>query len=252
MFFIKWCLISAVTILIPQIAIDSEKYGRIVSAPLNIVKYNVLTEHGPDLYGTEPWTFYLFNGILNFNGAFILATLVLPLQFLVRAFIPIKESSKRFLPVYVVHLALHLWLLVFGLQPHKEERFLFPIYPLLCLAAASSLDCIQKLYFFACVREKIRHYLDHSQWISVIVLGIFGTLSLSRVLAIYHNYHAPMDVWMHVAHLPQMQNNIDMHEKPFSVCVGKEWYRYPSSFFLPGNNWDMKFIRSEFKGNYRI
>ena len=245
----KWCLISAVTILIPQIAIDSDKYGRVVSAPLNIVKYNVLTDHGPDLYGTEPWTFYLLNGALNFNGAFALALLVVPSHLIVRALIPLQESSKKFLPIWMVHLALHMWLLVFGLQPHKEERFLFPIYPLLCLAAASTLDCLQKLYFFLFVREKIRHYLDHSQWISVVVLGIFGALSLSRVLAIYHNYHAPMDVWMHVAHLPQMENRMDMYEKPFSVCVGKEWHRYPSSFFLPGNNWDLKYIRSEFTGN---
>merc|ERR1719350_1032334 len=39
-----------------------------------------------------------------------------------------------------------------------------------------------------------------------------------------------------------------MYEKPFAVCVGKEWHRYPSSFFLPNNNWDLKYIRSEFTG----
>lgn len=29
---------------------------------------------------------------------------------------------------------------VFIVQPHKEERFLFPIYPLLCLSAAIALQ----------------------------------------------------------------------------------------------------------------
>ena len=79
-FFIKWSVISAVIILALQIPVDSLFYGKLVIAPLNIVKYNVLSDHGPDLYGTEPWTYYLFNGLLNFNVAFILALLVWPLQ----------------------------------------------------------------------------------------------------------------------------------------------------------------------------
>ncbi len=33
-----------------------------------------------------------------------------------------------------------------------------------------------------------------------------------------------------------------------NVCVGKEWYRFPSSFFLPTPKWKLRFIRSEFKG----
>jgi hypothetical protein len=33
-----------------------------------------------------------------------------------------------------------------------------------------------------------------------------------------------------------------------NVCVGKEWHRFPSSFFLPNNNWNLKFIKSEFNG----
>ena len=73
-------MISAVIILALQIPVDSLFYGKLVIAPLNIVKYNVLSDHGPDLYGTEPWTYYLFNGLLNFNVAFILALLVWPLQ----------------------------------------------------------------------------------------------------------------------------------------------------------------------------
>ena len=29
--------------------------------------------------------------------------------------------------------------------------------------------------------------------------------------------------------------------------MGKEWYRFPSHFFLP-ENWQVKFVKSEFKG----
>ena len=37
-------------------------------------------------------------------------------------------------------------------------------------------------------------------------------------------------------------------EDKANVCMGKEWYRFPSNFFLPSNNWNVKFIKSEFKG----
>ena len=33
-----------------------------------------------------------------------------------------------------------------------------------------------------------------------------------------------------------------------SICIGKEWYRFPSHFFLPSQNWRVKFVKSEFRG----
>lgn len=65
--FLQWSVISAVVILGPMIAIDSSYYGTLVLAPWNIIKYNVLGGAGPELYGTEPFSFYLMNGFLNFN-----------------------------------------------------------------------------------------------------------------------------------------------------------------------------------------
>lgn len=57
-----------------MVKIDSDTYGRVVIAPLNIVLYNVFSSsRGPDLYGTEPWHFYFVNGFLNFNFVFPLA-----------------------------------------------------------------------------------------------------------------------------------------------------------------------------------
>jgi len=77
--FFHWFLVALILFLVPVVVIDSYYYGKLVVAPLNIVLYNVFTPHGPDLYGTEPWYFYLINGFLNFNVAFALALLVLPL-----------------------------------------------------------------------------------------------------------------------------------------------------------------------------
>lgn len=41
-------------------------------------------------------------------------------------------------------------------------------------------------------------------------------------------------------------NSVD---KYINVCYGKEWYRYPSSFFLPDSKrYRMRFIKSDFTG----
>lgn len=62
-----------------MIAIDSYHFGKIVVAPLNIVFYNVFSTNGPDLYGTEPAYFYLFNLFLNFNLVLLFALVAGPL-----------------------------------------------------------------------------------------------------------------------------------------------------------------------------
>lgn len=69
--FIKWVIISGTVVLVPMIWIDSMYYGKLVIAPLNIVLYNVFTHHGPNIYGTEPFSYYIYNGFLNFNFVFI-------------------------------------------------------------------------------------------------------------------------------------------------------------------------------------
>lgn len=33
-----------------------------------------------------------------------------------------------------------------------------------------------------------------------------------------------------------------------NICVGKEWYRFPSNFFLPSSRFSLSFIQSNFTG----
>jgi len=73
--FMKWVIISAVVIAIPMVWVDSLYFGKLVIAPLNIIFYNVFTSHGPNLYGTEPFSYYIINGFLNFNFVFLGALL---------------------------------------------------------------------------------------------------------------------------------------------------------------------------------
>ena len=51
-------------------------------------------------------------------------------------------------------------------------------------------------------------------------------------------YHAPLDIYVE---LNKIAADPKIHtlstDKQVNVCVGKEWYRFPSSFFLPGPKW---------------
>ncbi|KAF3928545.1 hypothetical protein ABW21_db0206188 [Orbilia brochopaga] len=55
--------------------IDSLAYRKLVFVPFNIILYNVFggEGRGPDLYGTEPWWYYLANLSLNFNVMLVAA-----------------------------------------------------------------------------------------------------------------------------------------------------------------------------------
>lgn len=60
-------------------------------------------------------------------------------------------------------------------------------------------------------------------------------------------YSAPMDIYkeFHSAHIRTIVQPI---YSDVNVCVGKEWYRFPSSFYLPSPKWKLRFIKSGFKG----
>jgi len=248
--FLTWSLISAFTILGPQLAIDSYFYDRPVFAALNIVWYNVFTSHGPDLYGTEPASFYLLNGLLNFNLVFPAALAVLPVQAVARRLLAPEGGGQPgiFLPDWLSQAPLHLWLAVFWAQPHKEERFLFPVYPLVCLAGAMVIDSCQKLCYFLFVRVKSRHFLQHTRWLGLLAVTASALLSLARMAALYQGYHGVTDTWMAVNQLPEGGAVLADTRGRTTVCVGKEWHRFPSSFFLPTPDFRVAFLQSDFKG----
>lgn len=90
------------------------------------------------------------------------------------------------------------------------------------------------------------HYLDCSLFIMVATIIISSLLGVSRIFALYRNYHAPLDLMMELNRFPA-EGKIPP-DTMVNVCFGKEWYRYPSSFFLPNSNWNVRFVQSEFKG----
>ncbi|EDX14372.1 alpha-1,2-mannosyltransferase ALG9 [Drosophila simulans] len=248
--FVQWTLISGATVAIPMIAIDTSYFGKLTFAPLNIVWYNVFTSHGPNIFGTEPLSYYIINGFLNFNIIWLLA-LQLPIMLVMDYLIvPAKSKSTLNFPHYISLAPLYLWLLVFFAQPHKEERFLFPIYPLISLCGAITVDVYQRIFFrMKSVIFKIKagvHYLDHSMFIAILVMVTSTLLGLSRVFALYRNYHAPMDLMLELNQFkatPQYDPDVI-----YNVCIGKDWHRYPGSFFFPAKNFRLRFLKSEFRG----
>lgn len=248
--FLFWAGISGATILVPVIAIDSSYFGKFTIAPLNIVSYNVFTSHGPNLYGTEPWSFYFVNGFLNYNMVWILALLAPVLLVICYFVVPSKSTPTLYLPYYLSLAPLYLWLFVFMFQPHKEERFLYPIYPMIALCGAVAIDAFQKIVYR--LRSILRpfpngsHYLDHTMWLAGAAMLLSSVLGLSRIASLYFNYHAPMDLMMDLNTF-QIENNHSPNAL-YNVCTGKDWYRFPGSFFLPSSNYRLRFLKSEFTG----
>ncbi|XP_064486177.1 alpha-1,2-mannosyltransferase ALG9-like [Ornithodoros turicata] len=233
--FLTWSAISLVILIPPLLLIDTHYYGRLVLAPLNIVMYNVFSKQGANLYGIEPFSFYFKNATLNFNLAFPAALLSAPVLVLTWLW---KLHRRHFL---LETLALYIWCAIFFTQAHKEERFLFPIYPLICLCAALSVDRVQ-LTLQHIFGKNTR--IISSTWVHFLIFSIL--LSVSRTVALYRHFRAPMEIYMELGPLANRDDNHSV-KTPVLLCVGKEWYRFPSSFFLP-EGWSLGFLESEFRG----
>jgi alpha-1,2-mannosyltransferase len=209
--------------------------------PWNIVAYNVFSDSskGPNIYGTEPWHYYLRNLILNFTVWLPLALLAAPLiliQYFLRHQTVSKQSYFRNLTIVA---PFYLWLGVFTLQPHKEERFMYPAYPFLAVNAAVSLHILLQIFGYAATKKASNSSISFFK-LALVTLFILGTIVLSflRTASLVTGYTAPLKVYQSLQHQARPGD---------TVCLGKEWYRFPSSFLLP-DGVHAKFVRSEFIG----
>ncbi|VDK59397.1 unnamed protein product [Cylicostephanus goldi] len=117
--------------------------------------------------------------------------------------------------------------------------------------AAVSLDAAERL------ASRFVHSLSYLSWLVVL---LFIVLSLSRTYALHKNFSAHIEVYKSFnEHLMDHQQQLDFSKRgdPLRLCVGKEWYRFPSSFFLPQTALDARsrkrgihlhFLKSEFSG----
>ncbi|EOD41157.1 mannosyltransferase, Alg9 like-protein [Emiliania huxleyi CCMP1516] len=121
-----------------------------------------------------------------------------------------------------------------------EERFLFPAYPLFLLAAALAASEARRVAAALLARcaprraQRGREGGPHGVWpplwgLPAAALAASALLSAGRVGALVSYYGAPLEVYSEVS--AALSSRAD--DSPLRVCSGKEWYRYPSSFFLP-------------------
>jgi alpha-1,2-mannosyltransferase len=226
-----------------QVAIDGFFYRKLVCVPLDIVLYNVFSggSRGPDIYGVEPWHFYIRNLSLNFNIWFWLAGASMPLILIQHLYVDKAFSRQTVLRSVVLVSPFYLWFDIFTLQPHKEERFMYPAYPALALNAAMSLHILLANFGSAepgTLRSKIPPQLK----LAVVCFFVLGSLDLGalRTIGTMTAYSAPLNVYK-----PLQEKGVV--EPGDQICLGKEWYRFPSSYFLPAQS-RVRFIKSEFSG----
>lgn len=92
---------------------------------LNLLKYNVAGGGDSSLYGVEDSLFYLRSGFLAFNTAFFAAIASAPAE-LVASFVSGRRPRTDLLAITGSFL---LWVAFMTVIPHKEERFLYVVYP---------------------------------------------------------------------------------------------------------------------------
>jgi alpha-1,2-mannosyltransferase len=264
-----------------SLAVDRHYYGRWTLAVFNLAEYNARSQHGPTLYGVEPASFYVKNLALNWNVVFALGAAGPVFAALLVACTPGKRAAALAFLRWVAGGL--LWAGVMFAQPHKEERFLYPIYHLLILSA---VYCICEFPALLCGQVATQPFGAVSvsnaggrasssslvKWAGSLsrlaLVLVFVALSVSRNIAMVVNYAAPLRVWRALAAeqtaltlrasatataaaaassfrvdaevaAPRLVNST-------TVCVGKEWYRFASSFFVPHEQ--LLFLRSGFTG----
>jgi len=279
-----------------NIAIDFYYYKKLFFTPLNLVLYN--KGEGSEKFGLEPWDFYFKNLVLNFNVAFLLALLT-PFVVLIHYFVTnkwhnslvqnLKQAYLNQPQRWYIHyrwliyiIPFYVWFTFFSSLPHKEERFMFLVYPIICLASAITIELMLRiidmtiymrssndvtLYMMRTYDDEPLQRVDDmkmgtvgvkrsyvSTFLIVILLLVVVALGLSRSMSNVNNFYAPLHVYSELhKELSELAKSAPTNKTgiPVNVCVGKEWYRFPSSFFLPSSeklDVRLRFLKSGFSG----
>lgn len=202
---------------------DYVGYGRWTFSVWNIVFYNVFGSGGAGtssaLYGVEDSLFYIRNLVLNFGPVSVASACASPLVLVVA---PEWRPSRRVFATAAVA-PLFLWLSFHCTIPHKEERFMYPVYPCLIVCAAITFSSVMR-------RSRLLGTL-----LTLLTL-LFGCLRLATQV---ENYGAPLRLYRDFFSAFRQSSGV--------LCLGDEWHRFPSTFFLPSDV-RTEFIRDGFLG----
>lgn len=118
---------------------------------------------------------------------------------------------------------------------------MYPAYPALALNAAVTVHILLS-YLGSSNKGRLANPIPAEVRLGFvgILFGSAALLGLLRTVGMVTAYNAPLSVYKPLRE-PGMAKSGD------HVCLGKEWYRFPSSFHLPSGV-KPKFIKSEFSG----
>lgn len=121
---------------------------------------------------------------------------------------------------------------------------MYPVYPALALNAAMALHIVLAA-FGQSDPNTIIGKIPAKLKLLVVSFCMIGSVDvgLARIYGIYSAYSAPLKIYKPL----QISTVGTLGLAGASVCFGKEWYRFPSSYHLP-NDMKAKFVKSEFNG----
>lgn len=251
-------------VLVPLVGLaDLAFYGRLTLSPLNVLRYNLWPKgSGSELYGVEPFWFYARNLALNLNAALPLAAVGVAVLVLAPTRVA-TMSAPALRALRAGACAAWLWVCVLSCLPHKEERFMFPAYPPLCLAAAVGAEALVRGGAAVLAPRGTHAHTRRARLALALTLALgcaSALLSASRATALVSYYSAPLRLYGQISRpggLPAVGAGVRVARVPdapatrcdgaLRLCVGGEWHRFPSSFLLPDDAC-VSFVRSPFRG----
>jgi len=151
---------------------------------------------------------------------------------------------------------------------------MFPVYPLVCFNAAVAIYLLRGWLEVAYVRVTKSPYKASKSIIfsatTFSIILVSGLLSISRVLALWHYYHAPLVILtrLETLELPRLLNDtgllpilpasVEQDDVPYTdftilkqfdlkLCLAKEWHRFPGHYLVP-DAVSVDFVKSDFQG----
>ena len=246
---------------------------------------------GDELYGVEPTSYYIKNLFLTLGPSWVLLPLSPLGVYCMLRFVWSRAENYGWTSksaaddantcVVVIWSSALLWLGVLFSRPHKEDRFMYPVYPLVLLIGAITVHgLVQAALYYALekapvVRGAVTTYeisatnTVFKTRISWLVYGLFiavsGVCGISRCASNYNNYHGYISLWegfqdrmMSTYYVNREERSeavgIQAHSRVSStvskianshsqlasmkyinryVCMGGDWYTFPSHYFMP-------------------
>ncbi|PQP93085.1 dol-P-Man:Man(6)GlcNAc(2)-PP-Dol alpha-1 2-mannosyltransferase [Prunus yedoensis var. nudiflora] len=90
---------------------------------------------------------------------------------------------------------IYIWLVFMSLQPHKEERFLYPIYPLICVAASAVIESFPDVFRSDYDSQGNSPMVMTAKILRPVVLGLILCASHARTFSVINGYSAPLEVY---------------------------------------------------------